>query len=347
MGALRKVSQHEFSVILESHERWLRGESGGERATFSGVGQRSENLSRSVPIAADLRSSDVRRADLRSADLGDAVLREADLSGADLSRAVLWGADLSGAVLSGANLRGANLREADLGDADLRNAILRGADLSRADLRSADLRGTDLGDADLRDADLSRADLRGADLRGANLGDAVLRGTIPHDAVLSEADIRGNQWGAQTNLAGAGLRGAILPPDFYVAAGKSPSVPEPVSTGPLFSGAAKRLDTLLHPLSTKRPKTLTHLRFFWAFAKNESIYEARKTIGLEDNRNSQITYHLKALARLLDLDRKEFGGLYVSPKDSGEDTARLTEAGNALKKWIEARDEIRKAIERA
>ena len=72
--------------ILKSHLKWLRGESGGNRA----------NLSR-----ANLSGADLSRANLR-----DANLRDADLSGANLIRANLKDADLSGAYLSGANLSG-------------------------------------------------------------------------------------------------------------------------------------------------------------------------------------------------------------------------------------------------
>lgn len=104
-----KISAEKIQEIIESHDRWLRNEEGGERAN------------------------------LRSADLSSADLSGADLSGADLSSADLYCADLSSADLSGADLRSANLRSADLSGADLRSANLSGADLRGADLRSADL----------------------------------------------------------------------------------------------------------------------------------------------------------------------------------------------------------------
>ena len=79
--------REQLQTIRDNHKKWLRGESGGERADLSG------------------------------ANLSGANLSGADLSGADLRRADLRGANLSGADLSGANLRGANLRGANLSGA--------------------------------------------------------------------------------------------------------------------------------------------------------------------------------------------------------------------------------------
>ena len=98
------MTSEEIKKVLDSHQKWINEEDGGERA--------------------DLRGADLRRANLRWADL-----REANLSEANLSEA---------------NLRGADLREADLREADLRGADLRWANLRGADLRGADLRGADL-----------------------------------------------------------------------------------------------------------------------------------------------------------------------------------------------------------
>ena len=93
------MTSEEIKKVLDSHQKWINEEDGGERAN----------------------------------------LREADLSRANLSRANLSEANLSGADLSGADLRGAAIREADLRGADLSEAALRGADLRGADLRGANL----------------------------------------------------------------------------------------------------------------------------------------------------------------------------------------------------------------
>ena len=84
----------EIKKVLDSHQKWINGEDGGERA--------------------HMRGADLREANLRGADL-----REANLSGVDLSGADLSGADLSGANLCRADIRGANLQLADLRGADL------------------------------------------------------------------------------------------------------------------------------------------------------------------------------------------------------------------------------------
>ena len=108
------MTSEEIKKVLDSHQKWINEEDGGERAN------------------------------LRWADLSCA-----NLSGAKLSRTDLREANLRGAHLRNANLRGAHLRNADLGNADLHDA-----DLSNANLWGANLFGADLSDADLRGADL-------------------------------------------------------------------------------------------------------------------------------------------------------------------------------------------------
>ena len=68
------MSSEEIKKVLDSHQKWINEEDGGERANLRG---------------ADLREADLRGADLRGADLSWANLCWADLSKADLS-----GADL-------------------------------------------------------------------------------------------------------------------------------------------------------------------------------------------------------------------------------------------------------------
>ena len=153
--------------ILEKHKKWLKNESGGERAY------------------------------LRSADLRGAYLRSADLRGANLRGAYLYGADLRGAYLYGADLESANLRGADLRDAGLRSANLYGADLRGADLRGADLESANLRSANLRSANLKGANLESANLRGAYLESAYLYGADLRGADFRDADFRG------ANLKGA------------------------------------------------------------------------------------------------------------------------------------------------
>ena len=83
------MTSEEIKDVLDSHQKWINEEDGGERA--------------------DLRGADLREADLRGANQHWADLREANLRGADLHLA----------NLSEANLHWADLREADLRGADL------------------------------------------------------------------------------------------------------------------------------------------------------------------------------------------------------------------------------------
>ena len=69
----------EIKKVLDSHQKWINEEDGGERAY--------------------LHLADLRGADLSGADLRGAVLSGADLCRADLRGAVLHLADLSGAYL--------------------------------------------------------------------------------------------------------------------------------------------------------------------------------------------------------------------------------------------------------
>jgi hypothetical protein len=89
---VRNISEQELKDILDKHGKWLRDESGGERANLS---------------FADLSSANLRSANLISANLSFADLSFADLSSANLRSANLISANLSFADLSFADLRGA------------------------------------------------------------------------------------------------------------------------------------------------------------------------------------------------------------------------------------------------
>ena len=99
----------EIKKVLDSHQKWINEEDGGERAHMH---------------SADLRGADLRWVDLRWADLSGTDLSGTDLSGADLYEADLCRADLSGTDLHLADLRGADIRGANLHLADLRGADL-------------------------------------------------------------------------------------------------------------------------------------------------------------------------------------------------------------------------------
>ena len=83
------MTKEELDKVLESHKKWLDGDSAGKRAVLLGANLIGENL---------------RGANLRGVDLLGADLRDANLHGADLRDANLHGADLRGADLRGANI---------------------------------------------------------------------------------------------------------------------------------------------------------------------------------------------------------------------------------------------------
>jgi len=152
--------------LVTRHERWLMGETDGERLSLHG-------------------------SELVGAKLFGANLEQADLSGARLADADLRGANLEQADLSGADLSYANLTCANLKDADLSRAILREADLSNALLRRASLEDALLDNTDLYVADLDVASFRGATLRHVNLSGAILDGADFEDAKLHAVTWRG------------------------------------------------------------------------------------------------------------------------------------------------------------
>ncbi len=76
---MKTYTAAELAEVIESHDKWLRGEGCGSRA----------NLSR-----ANLSRANLSRADLSGANLYGADLSDANLSRANLSRADLYGANL-------------------------------------------------------------------------------------------------------------------------------------------------------------------------------------------------------------------------------------------------------------
>ena len=71
------MTSEEIKKVLDSHQKWINGEDGGEGANLRGANLRG----------ADLSKADLREADLSKADLSGADLRWADL---DFSCFPLW-----------------------------------------------------------------------------------------------------------------------------------------------------------------------------------------------------------------------------------------------------------------
>jgi hypothetical protein len=91
---VRQISEQELKDILDKHGKWLRNESGGEKANLSYANLSSANLSSANLSYANLSYANLSSADLRYANLSSANLSYADLSYADLSYANLSYANL-------------------------------------------------------------------------------------------------------------------------------------------------------------------------------------------------------------------------------------------------------------
>lgn len=86
-------------------------------------------------------------------------------------------------------------------------------DLKKRNLRQAQLRAVNLRDKNLVDADFSEADLRCADLSGAKLQNVNFTNTDLRDAMLQDTDLTLTRGLIETQLGGANLLRAKLPPD--------------------------------------------------------------------------------------------------------------------------------------
>jgi hypothetical protein len=120
---------------------------------------------------------DLTDVNISKANLTEANLKKANLIKVNLIGADLIGANLSGAYLIGANLSGANLFIANLTGADLSKADLTGAYLRQADLSKADLTGAYRFEPDL----ITKVQLTEADLAGAILKGAIMPDESIHD----------------------------------------------------------------------------------------------------------------------------------------------------------------------
>ena len=181
---MKKLTQKELDVILESHAKWLHRD-GGKKANLARKDLRGLDFTCAKLNLADLEGADLRGVNLNcallvGANLTMAVLKGANLKNADLSAANLTFAKMSSAQLTGATLSGAAMCAVDLSDADLSGAGLRTSargketSLIYANLRNANLSGADLCDVNFFCADLSGANLSYVNLTGANLNGVTL-----------------------------------------------------------------------------------------------------------------------------------------------------------------------------
>jgi len=169
------MNQKERIVAL--HQKWLRDDSEGVRADFSG---------------ADLNGADFHGINLREAYFRSASFCDANFRGADLHETNFYCADLRGANFSSTNLTDADLRCADFSNANLCGASLYGAILCNTCLHGADLCGANLRGTYLYNADLTGTNLLNAHLPPVGLpeGDLIVYGK--KDSVIVKLLIKAN-----------------------------------------------------------------------------------------------------------------------------------------------------------
>jgi hypothetical protein len=93
----------DLAAIFKSHAAYLKGETEGERADFSGQDLRGRDFS-----GQDLREADFSKADVREASFVGCKLCDTDFSGSDARDANFSHADLTNANTSESNMMGAD-----------------------------------------------------------------------------------------------------------------------------------------------------------------------------------------------------------------------------------------------
>jgi hypothetical protein len=104
------------------------------------------------------------------------------------------------------NQKSATTSRLDMRASDLRNSNYAGLSFEGADLRGSDLSGSNFTGANFRYADMRGVIMHGTVFENANMYGAKMQGVEAFDANFRGADMR------QTNLAGAYLTGAAMPP---------------------------------------------------------------------------------------------------------------------------------------
>lgn len=202
-----RYSEAELLQFLTAHERFARGEPGGQRAIWRYVQAPGCDFSDRLIALADLTGANLQRCRLVRADFTRACLQLADLRDVDATEANFAHADIRGVSLRRAKLSGARFD-----DADLRQAVLSPAGVSD-DFRLVDPpRPADAGAGEIVfEVDFTHCSMRHVRLNNARLNRANFTGACLAGADLGGADLRGGRFRGAI-LAGAKLGGAKLDP---------------------------------------------------------------------------------------------------------------------------------------
>lgn len=185
-----KLTQTEIAKILDKHGKWLDGERGGKRATFTDVSLVRADFHQRRLDKAVFTNVNMANAYLRGATLTEVVMKSVNLFRANLTHASFAKAKMAGCCLRDtrcystdfghANLAGVDFRRANMQNAILRNANLNSANMREAELNYAYLTDSSMLSTDLTDADLSNTSLDSIKLTGAILVRANLSNTYTH-----------------------------------------------------------------------------------------------------------------------------------------------------------------------
>jgi uncharacterized protein YjbI with pentapeptide repeats len=201
---MSQITQAELNRILKEHQDFLKGISGGVRASVK---------------FRDLTGLDFRRANLVNADFSGSCLNETNLSHCKCSNASFFACDLNKANLSHGDFARCDFRGASIVNADLTEANFDSADLRRGvmmnylDAASEDKWNksgeTKLSGSMVRDTDMSHVlahntNFSDANMVGVKMHDARLNGSDLSNANMQNADLSG------TNLTGANMKNAVV-----------------------------------------------------------------------------------------------------------------------------------------
>lgn len=251
-----------FKVIIEEHEKYLKGD-GGKPADFTGA-----NLSKRDFTGMDLRDICFARACLK-----DTVFHQTDATGARFSYANLWGSRMTESIFDFALFQYAVLTGSDISLSKFNIANFFCASLSAVSVKNSLFAFNQLRMANLYGAFFEDTDFHRVDFTGANLTEARFRNSkitthrrserLKHLETTAPENSNGGFCGAlllntkfqssevnPKSIIGADLTGATLPegwnhasvgwtrqgePAHYLRGLKTPEGTL-ISCGPLFEG---------------------------------------------------------------------------------------------------------------
>ena len=241
-------TEAELRQLLTAHERFARGEPGGQQAILRYIQAPDFDFSDRLMALADLTGANLQRCRLVRANLERASLHLADLRDVDATEANFTRADIRGVSLRRANLAGAIFDEADMrlavlspagASEDFRLAdpaapaeaqpddVTFEVDFTHCSMRQVRLANARLTQVNFTGACLAGADLTGADLRGGRFRGAILTGVKLGQVKLDPGALDGCVRDPSARALGrvAALLQGLAAADRWVASGGAEGAP--------------------------------------------------------------------------------------------------------------------------